>query len=68
VTRGPRRFRKWVYAGFGLGLLLLVLSVLSWFVGPGADEDAIALRLMITAVSFLVIVGSVVGWIATSGT
>ncbi len=60
-------YRKWVYAGFGLGAVLLVLSGLSWFVGPVQDEDAIAVRLMILAVSFMVIVASVVGWIATSG-
>jgi hypothetical protein len=60
-------YRRWVKVGFAVGGALLVLSVLSWFVGPAQDEDAIAVRLMILAVSFMVLVGSVVGWIATSG-
>ena len=61
------RYRKWVYAGFGVGAVLLVLSGLSWFFGPAQDEDAIAVRLMILAMGFMVIVGSVIGLIATSG-
>ena len=60
-------YRRWVKVGFAVGGLLLVLAVLSWFVGPAQDEDAIAVRLMILAVSFMVIVGSVIGWIVTSG-
>jgi hypothetical protein len=60
-------YRRWVKVGFALGGVLLVLSILSWFVGPAQDEDAIALRLMILAVAFMVIVGSAVAWIATSG-
>jgi hypothetical protein len=58
-------YRRWVKVGFVIGALLLVLSALSWFVGPAQDEDAIAIRLMILAVSFMVIVGSLIGWIVT---
>jgi hypothetical protein len=67
MTAPANPHRRWVWAGFVLGGLLLVVAVLSWFVGPAQDEDAIAVRLMILAVAFMVIVGSVVGWILTSG-
>ena len=60
-------YRRWVKVGFAVGAVLLVVAVSSWFVGPAQDEDAIAVRLMILAVAFMVIVASVVGWIVTSG-
>ena len=66
TTPTTNPYRRWVKAGFAAGGVLLVLAILSWFVGPAQDEDAIAVRLMILAVAFMVIVGSVVAWIATS--
>jgi hypothetical protein len=59
-------YRKWFKVGIGVAIAWSLLSLVSWHYGPVADEDAIAVRLFLTAIGFMGIVACVIGLLVTS--
>ncbi len=60
----PRR-RKLFKVAIGVTASLVVLSFFSWFVGPAGSEEAVVIRLGLTAVAFMALVGSIIGLLVT---
>ena len=66
MAESTNRYRKWFKVGIGVSIAWSVLSLASWHYGPAADEDAIAVRLFLTALGFMGVVACVIGLLVTT--